>query len=111
MIECTDLGLIGYREAWEIQEDLRLRRERGQIPDRLLLLEHPPVFTMGRRDCAGDIVSGPDAIARDGIAVVKTNRGGRITYHGPGQLVGYFICNLNEVVRHAVIASEAKQST
>ncbi len=110
MIDCFDLGLIGYSEAWRVQEDLRLKREKEEICDRLLLLEHPPVFTLGRRECDEDIVSTRELIAKDGIDIVKTNRGGRITYHGPGQLVGYFICNVNEVVRHCVIASGAKQS-
>jgi lipoate-protein ligase B len=97
MIECVDLGLINYNEAWKVQEDLRLKRERGEISDRLLLLEHPPVFTLGKRDCDEDIVSARGLIAKDGIDIVKTNRGGRITYHGPGQLVGYFICSVNEI--------------
>jgi len=103
MIECIDLGLIGYKESWQIQEDLRLKREKGETPDRLLLLEHPPVFTLGKRDCEDDITSTREVIAADGIDIVKTNRGGRITYHGPGQLVGYFICNVNEAVKSANI--------
>jgi len=99
MIECIDLGHINYNEAMEIQRDLSLKRERAEIPDRLLLLEHPPVFTLGRRDCDEDIVSTRELIASDGIEIIKTDRGGRITYHGPGQLVGYFICNVNEIVK------------
>lgn len=97
MIECVDLGLISYTEAWGIQEELRARRERGDICDRLLLLEHPPVLTLGKRECEEDIVSSPEAIAADGIGIVKANRGGRITYHGPGQLVGYFIFDVADV--------------
>ncbi len=96
MIECVDLGLISYTEAWGIQEELRARREKGDIPDRLLLLEHPPVLTLGKRECKEDIVSSPEAIAADGIGIVKANRGGRVTYHGPGQLVGYFIFDVGD---------------
>ncbi len=101
MIECVDLGLINYNKAWEIQETLRGERERGEIPDRVLLLEHPPIFTLGKRVCEGDILSTKELIAADGIDVIKTNRGGRATYHGPGQLVGYFICSVSEMARRS----------
>ncbi|MFH0799703.1 MAG: lipoyl(octanoyl) transferase LipB [Pseudomonadota bacterium] len=94
IIEYTDIGVMPYREAWRLQDELRAARIDGSICDRLLLVEHPPVFTVGRRDCPEDFLSHPDAIAADGIEVVKTNRGGRVTWHGPGQLVGYFICGL-----------------
>ena len=97
MIECVDLGLIDYQKAFGIQEELRSKRQRGEIADTVLLLEHPPVFTLGKRDCPQDIVSSAETIAQDGIEMVKTNRGGRVTYHGPGQLVGYFICNLRRI--------------
>jgi lipoyl(octanoyl) transferase len=97
MMLCRDLGIIDYNEAWSIQERLKDEREKGAIPDTLLLLEHPPVFTLGKRDCLCDIVSNPDEISKDGIEVIKTNRGGRVTYHGPGQLVGYFICSIGDV--------------
>lgn len=97
MMLCRDLGLIDYNEAWLIQERLRSEREKNVIPDTLLLLEHPPVFTLGKRDCPQDIISTPDEISKDGIEIIKTNRGGRVTYHGPGQLVGYFICSIDNV--------------
>jgi lipoate-protein ligase B len=103
MMDLVDLGLINYNEALKIQEELRGRRQREEVRDRLLLLEHSPVFTLGRRDCDEDIISPRETIASDGIDIIKTNRGGRITYHGPGQLVGYLICNLNEVVKSANI--------
>lgn len=95
MMEWQDLGLVPYRKAWELQDRLREKRAVDEIADRLLLLEHPPVITLGRRDCDGDIISPLDVVAAAGIEVVKTNRGGRATYHGPGQLVGYFICSLD----------------
>ena len=97
MMECRDLGLISYHEAWQIQERLRDERVKGVIPDTILLLEHTPVFTLGKRDCPQDIVSTPETIASDGIEIIKTNRGGKVTYHGPGQLVCYFICSINTI--------------
>jgi lipoyl(octanoyl) transferase len=96
-IDCHNLGLIDYRRAWEMQKELHARRANDEISDTLLLLEHPPVFTLGKRDCPEDIISSPDLIASDGIEIIKTERGGRITYHGPGQLVGYFICRVSEM--------------
>lgn len=88
------LGMMPYREAWELQEELRAARAQGMIPDTLLLCEHPPVFTIGRRDCRADWRATFETIARAGIEVIQVNRGGRITYHGPGQLVGYCIVDL-----------------
>ncbi|MBN1282430.1 MAG: lipoyl(octanoyl) transferase LipB [Proteobacteria bacterium] len=93
-VEWRDLGRVRYAKAWRMQEDLRRERRAGRIPDRLLLLEHDPVITQGRRGIASDVLSGADALAAEGIELVVTNRGGRATYHGPGQLVGYFIFDL-----------------
>jgi lipoate-protein ligase B len=93
-ISLRDLRKIPYREAWEIQELLRGERAKGAIPDTMLLLEHDPVFTLGKRDCSGDFISSADDVKKDGIEIVQCNRGGRITYHGPGQLVCYFIFDL-----------------
>lgn len=89
-------GCIPYPEAMALQEALHAARLRFEVPDTLLLLEHPPVFTTGRQDVAADWLHTPDEIRSRGIDVVSTNRGGRITYHGPGQLVGYFICDLQK---------------
>lgn len=94
VIEYQDLGFMPYREALSLQDELREARIRGKIADRVLLIEHPPVLTTGRQDCREDFLSTPEAIAADGIEIVKTDRGGRVTYHGPGQLVVYFICEL-----------------
>lgn len=91
-----DLDFIEYRKAWALQDELRENRIAGAIPDTILLLEHPPVFTLGRKDCGEDLITPEAEIRAEGIDIVKTNRGGRVTYHGPGQLVAYFICNIEE---------------
>ncbi len=93
-MQWQDLGRVPYREAWAMQEELRVARAGGGIPDRRLLLEHDPVITLGRRGCPEDVLSSEEELAAAGIEVVATNRGGRATYHGPGQLVGYLICEL-----------------
>jgi lipoate-protein ligase B len=85
------LGAVEYGEAWDMQRDLARRRALGEIPDTLLLLEHPPVFTTGRRG-AGDNLRLP--VSALGAPLVETDRGGDITFHGPGQLVGYPIIDL-----------------
>jgi lipoyl(octanoyl) transferase len=94
VIRLHDLGMVPYREAWRLQEDLRTQRLRDAIPDTLLLCEHPPVFTVGRQDCRADWRASFETIRAAGIDVVESNRGGRITYHGPGQIVGYWIVDL-----------------
>lgn len=87
-------GVLPYAEADALQEQLHAARLRAEIPDTLLLLEHPPIFTTGRQDVTADWLLSPKEIRARGIDIIATNRGGRITYHGPGQLVGYFICDL-----------------
>src|SRR3954452_13537545 len=94
------LGQLEYRHATELQESLRERRRRDEIGDVLLLLEHPPVYTRGRRTRAGELPMGAAWYATQGIDVVDTPRGGRVTYHGPGQLVGYAIMRTDDVVEH-----------
>lgn len=90
-------GPIPYRAAWERQMELVERRQRDEIPDTLLLLEHPPTVTYGRAaDLATNLKLAPDEYARRGIELIATNRGGDVTYHGPGQLVGYPILHLGE---------------
>jgi lipoyl(octanoyl) transferase len=83
------LGSVPYAHAVQTQELIRVRRIAGELPDTLLLLEHPRVYTRGRRSADGELALGEDFYRAHGIDVVATNRGGRITYHGPGQLVGY----------------------
>jgi lipoyl(octanoyl) transferase len=94
------LGAVEYRAATDLQEQLRERRRRGAIGDVLLLLEHPPVYTRGRRTQDGELPMGEAWYATQGIDVVETPRGGRVTYHGPGQLVGYAIMRADDVVEH-----------
>ncbi len=94
------LGLTEYREALALQERLRGARQAGQIPDTMLLLEHPGVLTRGRRAGAGDLPL-PEAWYRaQGVDIVDVNRGGKLTYHGPGQLVGYPIVAVDDVVAY-----------
>jgi len=85
------LGTVAYREAVTLQERLRERVQAGELPDLLLLLEHPPVYTTGRRSEPGELP------LRGDIDVVETDRGGKLTYHGPGQLVGYPIMHVPNV--------------
>ena len=90
------LGMVPYEVALKLQQRLVQERAEGKIGDVILLLEHPSVFTVGRFKGGEDIVIPPETLAREGIAVFRTDRGGGITYHGPGQLVGYPIINLKE---------------
>lgn len=83
------LGEIEYREAYALQERVRAARQADLIPDTLLLLEHPPVYTRGRRSEPGELVRGEDWYRDQGLDIVDVDRGGFLTYHGPGQLVGY----------------------
>jgi lipoyl(octanoyl) transferase len=88
------LGLVPYGEAFELQKRLESARWAGELPDLLLLLEHPPVYTRGRRTTADELPMGEQWYRSQGIEVVDSDRGGRVTYHGPGQLVGYPIVSL-----------------
>jgi lipoyl(octanoyl) transferase len=91
---CTWLGRIGYREARELQERAHRARVGGAIPDLLLLLEHDPVITLGAAHDPNSLLWSEEQYAARGIEVVETDRGGDATYHGPGQLVGYPIFDL-----------------
>jgi len=90
----TRLGRVPYAPAFELQQLVAQLRAEGKIPDTLLLLEHEPVYTLGRRAPAEEILLDADALAARAIEVVRSDRGGRVTYHGPGQLVGYPIVRL-----------------
>src|SRR3954465_13492959 len=90
-------GRVPYLEAVELQTRLRERRQAGEIPDSLLLLEHPPVYTKGRRTERADLPMGDEWYMAQGIEVHETSRGGRVTYHGPGQIVGYPIMAIGDV--------------
>ncbi len=91
------LGRVGYQEALDLQADLVEQRRRGAIGDTLLLLEHPPVITLGvkTRNNRTNILASDAQLADAGVTVFQTGRGGDVTYHGPGQLVGYSIFDLN----------------
>jgi lipoyl(octanoyl) transferase len=109
------LGQVEYRAATDLQGRLRERRQRDEIGDVLLLLEHPPVYTRGRRTQEGELPMGAAWYATQGIDVVDTPRGGRVTYHGPGQLVGYAIMRIPDVLGHvramerAIVAALAEE--
>jgi lipoate-protein ligase B len=94
------LGLVPYSDGVAMQETLRARRLAGEIPDTLLLLEHPPTYTRGRRAAAEELPFPQSFYEDKGIEVHATDRGGRITYHGPGQLVGYPIMAVADVHLH-----------
>lgn len=89
-----DLGLEPYSRALDLQHQLVAARREGRIEDVLILLEHPPVITLGRRGDESNIVASRELLARLGIEVQRVERGGDVTYHGPGQLVGYPILDL-----------------
>jgi lipoate-protein ligase B len=93
----SHLGLVPYDDALELQHELRDRRAAGELPDLLLVLEHPPVYTKGKRSEAGDLPMGDDWYRAQGVEVRETDRGGRVTYHGPGQLVAYPIMAVERV--------------
>jgi lipoate-protein ligase B len=94
------LGTVEYREAYALQEQVRAARQRDDIPDVLLMLEHWPVYTRGRRSGPGELPMGEDWYRMQGIEIVETDRGGKVTYHGPGQLVGYPIVRIDDVVAY-----------
>jgi lipoyl(octanoyl) transferase len=94
------LGTVPYREAMAMQREISVARQAGLLPDVMLLLEHPRTYTRGRRAAEGELPLGEEAYRARGIEVVRTDRGGRVTYHGPGQLVGYPIMAVQDVVSH-----------
>jgi lipoyl(octanoyl) transferase len=93
-LEAHWLGRIAYRDAWDLQKRLAAARASGSIPDQLLLLEHPAVLTLGRQADETHVLATPAELAARGIEVVRVERGGEVTYHGPGQLVAYPIIRL-----------------
>jgi lipoyl(octanoyl) transferase len=94
------LGTIPYLNAIALQEQVRARRQVEELPDTLLLLEHPPVYTHGRRSAEGELPFPEDFYRAKDIGLVATDRGGRVTYHGPGQLVGYPIMRVVDIGSH-----------
>lgn len=105
-LEVRRLGLVRYQDAVELQRTLVAERQRGLIADQLLLLEHPPVITLGVRAGTDNVLASPAVLRRRGIEMHDVRRGGDVTYHGPGQLVGYPIvllkpdrCDVHRYVR------------
>ncbi len=101
------LGTVEYREALDLQERIRTARQANELPDVLLTLEHWPVYTRGRRSAPGELPMGEEWYAMQGIEVVQTDRGGKVTYHGPGQLVGYPIVRVSDVVAYVRTLEQA----
>jgi len=93
-INVVDLGKMQYGDALEIQEHLLARRQANEIGDTLLIVEHPPTLTLGTRGQYSNILASESQLAQNGIEVFEVNRGGDVTYHGPGQIVGYPIMNI-----------------
>jgi lipoyl(octanoyl) transferase len=93
-LEARWLGRIGYRDAWDLQKRLAGERARGEAGDTLLLLEHPAVLTLGRQAREEHVLATPAHLAQRGIELIRVERGGEVTYHGPGQLVAYAIVRL-----------------
>jgi len=91
-----ELGLIEYQEAYKLQRTLHQQRVEGKIPDVLLLLEHPPTITIGKSGTLDNVLVSRERLAQEGMSLYFTDRGGDVTYHGPGQLVGYPIVDLRE---------------
>lgn len=94
LLQVLQLGTIDYGTALKLQETLVVLRKQGRIADTLLLLEHPPVITLGRNSKSANIVASPEFLSKKGVEIFEINRGGDVTFHGPGQLVGYPIVDL-----------------
>ena len=103
MCEVWNLGLIEYGKAWELQRKLHHQRTEGEISDVLLLLEHPPTITIGRSGTLDNVLISKERLAEEGISLFFIDRGGDVTYHGPGQLVGYPILDLREKDLHQYV--------
>jgi len=101
-VHLRDLGRLGFAPAFELQRTLVEQRKRGEIPDQFLVVEHPHVVTMGRNGHDENLLAPPELLARAGIEFHRTDRGGDVTYHGPGQIVGYPIFDLREWKRDVV---------
>ncbi|MGH7685964.1 MAG: lipoyl(octanoyl) transferase LipB [Candidatus Dormibacteria bacterium] len=91
------LGTVPYRDAWALQQELARQRRDDEIGDQLLLLEHPPVYTMGRAGDPAHLGAGPAALRAAGAEYIDVDRGGSVTFHGPGQLVAYPILKLRDI--------------
>ena len=101
-LSIIDLGLIAYAEAWELQKRVVAARKASLIEDVLLFCEHPHVITQGRSGNRANLLAGENVLRQKGVEYFETTRGGDITYHGPGQIVGYPILNLGAIRRDVV---------
>ncbi len=93
-LRVLDLGRVAFDQALVLQEETVAARKANAVPDTLILVEHDPVYTLGRNADPGNVLASPEALKARGIQVVPTTRGGQVTYHGPGQLVGYPVLDL-----------------
>jgi lipoate-protein ligase B len=100
--EFRDLGRMAYGPAFDLQRQLVEQRKQGLIPDQFLIVEHPHVVTLGRNARTDNVLASPEVLMRAGIEVCLTDRGGDVTYHGPGQIVGYPILDLRDWKRDVV---------
>ena len=108
-LEVLDLGLIDYESAWKLQEEYAREIAEGTRPPTLLLLEHPHVYTFGRRGRQENLLWGESQLKEKGIAIHWVDRGGDVTYHGPGQLVGYPLLPLGAVQRLQTLAGPSSE--
>src|SRR5690349_19434323 len=102
LCELRDLGSMRYADAFGLQQQFVERRKHGEIADQLLIVEHPHVITMGRNGRDENLLAAPELLDRAGVEFHRTDRGGDVTYHGPGQIVGYPIIDLREWKRDVV---------
>lgn len=96
ILSYADLGFIDYKEAWDLQYKIHTSRVRGNVKDHFLLLEHPNTYTLGKTADKSNLIGNEEYLKEKNISVYDIDRGGDITYHGPGQIVGYPIINLND---------------
>lgn len=96
ILSYADLGFIDYKEAWDLQYKIHTSRVQGNVKDHFLLLEHPNTYTLGKTADKSNLIGNEEYLKEKNISVYDIDRGGDITYHGPGQIVGYPIINLND---------------
>jgi lipoyl(octanoyl) transferase len=111
MISIVQLGTVDYATGLRLQQQLIALRKEDKIGDVLLLLEHKPVITLGRNAKAANVVASPELLAQRGVELFECDRGGDVTFHGPGQMVGYPIFDLRNFARGAADASSAGRKT
>jgi lipoyl(octanoyl) transferase len=110
-LSIIDLGLIAYAEAWELQKRVVAARKASLMEDVLLFCEHPHVITQGRSGNRANLLAGENVLRQKGVEYFETTRGGDITYHGPGQIVGYPILNLGVIRRDVGIRDQRDTRT